>query len=121
MFLEEFKQESQGPAIKNLEKDAAEFKNDPKTRKVYNMVMALIASGADVNLADYEELTQLTIPWTMLKTSHDYDSEMFPRVFFTVSVVGRWCQDACVRYLGGVEAEDLVFTVSIEFRKCNIT
>ncbi len=120
MVLEKFKQEQQDIAIRYLKTDAAEFKNDTETRKVYNMVMALIASSTNVDLDDYKELTQLTIPWTMLKTSHDYDSEMFPRVF-TVSVVGRWCQDACVTYLGGVEEEDLVSTVSIEFRKCNIT
>ena len=118
-LLKQLKRKSQGEAIRNLKSDAEAFKGDTETRNVYNMVMALIATGADVDLADYDQLTPLTIPWTMLKTSHDY-SEMFPSKF-TVRVVGRWCQDACLTYLGGVRAEDLTYTVSIEFRKCNIT
>lgn len=120
MLFEQLKQQSQAAAIRNLKSDAEAFKDDIQTRNVYNMVMALIVTGVDVHLADYrDQLTPLTIPWTMLKTSHDY-SEAFPGKF-TVRVVGRWCQDACLTYLGGVRADDLEYTVSIEFRKCNIT
>ena len=118
IFLEDLKQKSQGEAISILESGAEAFKDNNRTRNAYNTVMALIATGVDVNLADYC-LTPLMIPWTMLKTSHDYSQE-FPGKF-TVRVVGRWCEDACLKYLGDVRVEDLEYTVSIEFRKCNIT